>query len=91
MDVYRFDQVIDVTKHAQCATCNTYIYTLPCEIDVDFGDYLTGVGNLKYPLRKVKMVRMQNENLVMTSRVGRRWLEVKFHRKMEQLKPDHQS
>lgn len=87
MDTYKFEDVIGVSRHAQCATCNTYIYTLPCEIDVDFGDFLTGIGKLAFPLHKVKMVRMSNERIVITSRVGRRWLEVKFLRKGEDIKP----
>lgn len=87
METYKFEDVIGVSRHAQCATCNTYIYTLPCEIEVDFGDFLIGIGQLAYPLRKIKMVRLKNDVIMITSRVGRRWLEVKFIRKAENIKP----
>jgi len=87
VETYKFEDVINITRHSQCATCNTYIYTLPCEIEVDFGDFLISVGKLLYPLRKVQMVRINNEHLDLTSRVGRRWLEVKFLRNSEAIKP----
>ena len=87
METYKFSSVIDVAKHAQCATCHTYIYTLPCELEADFGDFLISVGKLSYPLRKVQSIRMKNENLYITSRLGRRWLEVKYLRNTEEIKP----
>jgi hypothetical protein len=84
---YKFGDVIDAAKFANCKTCSKYIYTLPCNIEVDFEDYLLGVGNLKYPLKKCKVIKMDNEYINMISRVGRTWLEVKFKKDEEKVKP----
>jgi hypothetical protein len=84
MTLIKFDDVIDAQRLAGCKTCNTYIYTMPCHIDIDFGDYVLGLGKLNYPLANVKMVRMDNALIKITSRVGRNWLEVKFKKQGEQ-------
>lgn len=86
MTVVKFEDVIDAQRLAGCKTCNTYIYTFPCHIDVDFGDFLLGFGKLAYPLAKVKMVRMDNALVKLTSRVGRNWLEIKFKEQSDEIK-----
>lgn len=79
----KFDDVVDVARFANCASCNTYVYTLPCSLDVDFEDFIFVVGKLKYPLSKVKIIRIDNEDIKLTSRVGRNWFEVKFKKGLE--------
>lgn len=86
MEIYKFNDVIDITKTSSCAICNTYTYTLPCPIDLDFGEYMVGVGSLEYPLEKCKTVRMRNEYVVLTSRVGRTWFEIKYNKNVEVIK-----
>jgi hypothetical protein len=85
--IVKFEDVIDVNRFSGCKTCNTYIYTIPCHLDIDFGDYIRGIGKLKYPLKKIKMIRMDNELVKITSRVGRNYLEIKFKKQVDQIKP----
>lgn len=84
---FLFDEIIEVSRYSSCKSCETYIYTLPCNIFVDFEKYMFSVGGLQYPLSKVKMIRIDNEYLKATSRVGRNWLEVKFKRNKDEFKP----
>jgi hypothetical protein len=60
---------------------------MSCAIEEDFGDFLIGIGKLKFPLNRVSMVRVQNENILLTSRLGNRYMEVKFQKNAEILKP----
>lgn len=87
METYKFDQVIDIAKHSNCATCETYIYTLPCAIEVDFGDFIQSVGKLVHPLNKIQLLRVKNEYLTIASRLGTRTLEIKFLQSMADIKP----
>jgi hypothetical protein len=59
---------------------------MPCHLDIDFGDYIGVIGKLKYPLQKVKMIRMDNELVKITSRVGRNFLEIKFKGEVDETK-----
>ena len=86
METYKFSDVIDVAKHSGCATCNTFIYTLPCEINANFGDFISSVGKLAYPLHKVQIIRLKGDNIILSSYVGRRYLEAKFLGKFEDVK-----
>ena len=82
-----FKDVIDVAQHSTCKSCETLVYTLPCNIDESFEDFMFSVGGTEYPLKKIKMLRIDNEYLTVTSRVGRNWLEVKFKKNRRKMKP----
>jgi hypothetical protein len=82
-----FEDIVDIVRYAGCHACETYTYTLPCSLDVDFEDFLVGLGKLKYPLARFKMIRMDNDFIRLTSRVGRNWLEIKFKKEREEKQP----
>lgn len=87
MEVYRFDEVIDVSKTTTCATCSTYHYVLPCAMDIEFGTYVQpAVGKTAYPLHKIKSILINNDSVVMKSKVGRSWFDIKFKKDIEDTK-----
>lgn len=81
-----FASVVSVMKVSTCATCNSYIYTMPCPIEIDFGDFFQGVASLVYPLNKLKIVYIEDSNIRLKSRVGRNWFEVKFKANPDEIK-----
>lgn len=87
MDTYKFKSVIDVVRFSNCKVCNTFIYTIPCQLDRDFGAYMTPLGGMKYPLERFDIVRIDNGMLKLTSRIGRNQLDVKFLDNVDQLRP----
>ena len=86
MKTYKFDEVIDIVKVSTCKTCATYTYTMPCTLDIDFEDYVKPItGKFQIPLKKIKTFSVDCDDLIIKSRVGRKWFEVKFKRNVEAI------
>lgn len=83
-----FSEVIHVRKIAACKTCETYSYLLPCNLNEKVEKYLAPFGKLAYPLSHVKIIKIENEFVLLTqARVGANKLKIKFKKNGADLKP----
>lgn len=78
MSKVKFYDVIEFTKITSCSSCSTFTYTLPFPVDVEVEQALLPIGTLKYDLSKYKIVKIDNENMQISSRLGTNKLIVKF-------------
>lgn len=78
MSTVKFYDVIEFTKITSCASCATYSYTLPFPVDVEIELALAPIGAVKYDLRKYKIVKIDNDALQISGRIGTNKLMVKF-------------
>ena len=78
--IYKFSELIHVAKASHCATCETYVYTLPCPLDLKIEPHLAQLGKPRYSLQHTQILRIENENVVLNGRLGRPWFEVRFNK-----------
>jgi hypothetical protein len=85
--MYKFSDVVDVARASACSICNTFVYTLPCQLDDDFEKFMPPFGGLKYSLKKTPLIQIDNDLVVVNSRTGRSWIDVKFKHDIDSIKP----
>lgn len=74
-----FSELVDVKKIAACKTCETYVYKLPCKITKSIEDYLLPLGSLQYSLDHVKIVVIDNSDILINqARIGNNTIKIKF-------------
>lgn len=77
----------DIVKHvrmAQCHSCNAHEYKVPFPITPDIEAFINCFGPLKFPLSKVKIIKLENDHIQITSRVGSSAIRVKFKKDPKQ-------
>lgn len=69
-------------KHLQgCKTCKTMQYTLPQPISRKIEEYLLPFGKLVYDLEVYSIIRIDNDSILLQSRLGTVDMQVKFKNK----------
>ena len=72
------EDVVIHKKLTQCASCDSHEYTLPFPITSRIGNYIVCMGPLKFPLDKVKVVKIENPFVHLMARVGQNTVRIKF-------------
>jgi len=85
--IYKFTDIVDVARFSNCHTCSTFVYTIPCQLDVEFEPFVKPLGGTSYPLNTVKIITVDNELIKISSRIGRNWLDVKFKKDIDSMRP----
>lgn len=78
MSAVKFYDVIEFTKITSCSSCSTYVYTLPFPVDIEVEQAFLPLGALKYDLKKYKIVKIDNDSLQISGRLGTNKFTVKF-------------
>ena len=71
----------DVVKHyplSRCAVCDSHEYILPFPITHEITNYLTGFGELKYPVPKISLIKISNSHIGLNSKLGTNKIRIKF-------------
>lgn len=58
MDFYEAVKI----ERSSCKHCLSLIYTLPCRVDRDLPVHLKNFGDPKYPLKSVKLLRIDSKD-----------------------------
>lgn len=56
-----FKDIVKV-QQTNCSKCLSFLYTLPCHINEDIAKYLASFGKPIYPLKIVKLLRIDSED-----------------------------
>jgi hypothetical protein len=78
-----FKEIIGYKKLSSCSVCDSHEYTLPFPITKEIEQYLVPMGPLKFPLDKVALVKIENDQVEVNGRVGRSVIRVKFKKNPE--------
>lgn len=78
MSTVKFYDVIEFTKVTSCSSCSTFIYTLPFPVDVEVEQSFLPIGTLKYDLSKYRIVKIDNDAMQISGRIGTNKITVKF-------------
>lgn len=70
--------IVTHVKMAQCHSCDTHEYRLPFPITSAIYDFLICFGEFKYPIDKVKIIKIENEYLQIAGRIATTSIRVKF-------------
>jgi len=73
-----FNDVIGYKKLSSCSVCDSHEYSLPFPVTKDIATYLAPMGPLKFPLDKVALIKIENDQVQIDGRVGRSVIRVKF-------------
>lgn len=76
--VHNLASVLKHTTLRQCASCHSHEYILPFPITSEIESFLKPFGSLKYPLDKIKIIKIDNNYVHLNSRIGSSNLRVKF-------------
>lgn len=82
METVKFYDIIEFTKISSCSSCSTFIYTLPFPVDIEVEQFFLPLGNMKYDLKKYRIVKIDNDAMQIAGRIGTNKLNVKFKKDM---------
>lgn len=80
----KLKDVVAHTKLTQCASCDSHEYILPFPITPDIQHYINFLGPLKFPLERVKVIKIENEFIQLSGRVGQNTIRIKFKKQPQQ-------
>lgn len=78
MSEAKFSEIVKYTKLAQCHSCNSHEYRLPLQISPKIEKFMSPFGSMKFPLDRVKIIKVENEQVQISSRVGTNIIRIKF-------------
>jgi len=79
----KFSEVVK-TERTSCKVCFSILYTLPCQVDRDIPGYLKGFGEPLYPLKSVKLLRIDGKDgYKIESKVGKNLIKFAIPKTLE--------
>lgn len=81
----KFSEIVDHRQIYSCASCDTHEYVLPMPLTREIDGFIRAFGDLKYPLDRVAIVKIDNDDVSLQARVGRTHIRIKF-KKDKQLR-----
>jgi hypothetical protein len=82
----KFIDLVSWVKTGACSSCNSYIYTIPVAVDADIEAHLAPIGPLTYDLSKYKIVKLETDFILISSRLTTNKITVKFKSKADETK-----
>ena len=79
----KFSELVDHRQIYSCSTCDTHEYILPQPLSREIERFLVEFGELRYPLDKVAIVKIDSDDVSLQARLGRTHIRVKFKRNKE--------
>jgi len=75
----KLEDVVVYNKLTKCASCDSHEYTLPFPITKEIEQYIVwSLGPLKFPLSRIKVIKIDNMYFQLQGRVGLNSLRVKY-------------
>ncbi len=75
-----------INKLTQCKNCLSYKYTFDFKIENDIVDFIEKLGNPKYNIEKLKVIRIENDDFVLVGAIGSTTITVKYKNIQSQTK-----
>lgn len=84
METIALSDVVKHTRLSQCHSCNSHEYRVPFPISAKIELFINCFGALKFPLDKVKIIKLENEHIQIMSRIDSSSIKVKFKKDPKQ-------
>lgn len=73
-----FFSLVQVSKSTSCKSCKTYEYKLPMPVSKELADFLSILGQTKYPMSRTNIIRIENEYVNIRSLAGTNQVRIKY-------------
>lgn len=84
----KFKDIVSI-KRTSCAKCFTLMYSIPCRVDENIVSFLTSFGQPKYPLKVLKLLRIDNnDGYKIESKLGKNSIKFAMPKELENINID---